>query len=123
MDFHKRWDPAYCAMRNEIIEDGEKIIRGYVSLDDIISVPTKWFTWTDSSSPSWFVGVHCYDLIWYLSGSEVKSVYAGVEPMQEFISDILTGKKFRATAYDGLQATRIAEAVHESVKTGNVICL
>lgn len=43
--------------------------------------------------------------------------------MQECIGDILAGKEFRATAYDGLQAARIAEAVHESVKTGEVVYL
>ena len=61
-------------MRDEILMDKENIIRGYMSLDDVIDVPMNWFTWTDQSSPSWFLGVHCYDLIRYVSGSEVESV-------------------------------------------------
>lgn len=216
VDFHKRWDPAYNNMRDEIQKDKENIIRGYMSLDDVIDVPTSWFTWTDKSSPSWFLGVHCYDLIRYLSGSEVKRVYAvgnkevlkkqgyqtydniqailtmedgsnwtvenswilpntypksndgqlvivtehkylknesyrgvktytdkkaslpnyifmkfdehnasgfGLEPMQDFVSDIVNQRSFRTNAYDGLQATRIAAAVHASAESGNVIHL
>ena len=216
VDFHKRWDPAYNNMRDEILMDKENIIRGYMSLDDVIDVPMNWFTWTDQSSPSWFLGVHCYDLIRYVSGSEVESVYAvgnkqvlkkqgyqtydsiqailtmqdgsswtvenswilpntypksndgqlvivtehkylknesyrgvktytdkkaslpnyifmkfdehnasgfGLEPMQDFVSDIVNQRSFRTNAYDGLQATRIAAAVHASAESGNVIHL
>lgn len=74
IDFHKRWDPAYNNMKNTMEKD--QIIRGYFSLDDIISVPENWFSWADKSSPAWFLGVHCYDLIRYLTDSEVTSVYA-----------------------------------------------
>lgn len=216
VDFHKRWDPAYNCIRDEIKKDKEKIIRGYMALDDIIDVPKKWFAWTDRSSPAWFLGVHCYDLIRYITDSEVEKVYAagnkevlkkegydtwdniqailtmkdgsnwsvetswilpntfpksndgqlviltenkyfknesyrgvkaftdkkesipnyifmnfsadsasgfGLEPMQEFVSDIIHGREFRTSAYDGLQATRIAQAVHEAAETGNVVYL
>ncbi|EDP11695.1 Gfo/Idh/MocA family protein [Amedibacillus dolichus] len=216
VDFHKRWDPAYNCIKDEIQKDKEKVIRGYMALDDIIDVPKKWFTWTDKSSPAWFLGVHCYDLIRYITGSEVEKVYAsgnkeilekegyhtwdniqtiltmkdgsnwtvetswilpntypksndgqlviltenkyfknesyrgvkyftekkenipnyifmnfdehsasgfGLEPMQEFISDIINEREFRTSAYDGLQATRIAQAVHESAETGKVVYL
>lgn len=216
VDFHKRWDPAYNCIKDEIKKDNGKYIRGYMSLDDIIDVPTKWFTWTNKSSPAWFLGVHCYDLIRYLTDSEVVSVYAvgtksvlksmnydtwdtiqatltlkdgshwtvetswilpntfpksndgqlivltdkkyfknesyrgvkqytdvkeilpnyifmnftensasgfGLEPMQEFISDIVNDKEFRTSIYDGLQASKIAEAVHKSAETGEVIYL
>lgn len=216
VDFHKRWDPAYNCIRDEIQRDKEKIIRGYMALDDIVDVPRKWFTWTDRSSPAWFLGVHCYDLIRYITGSEAEKVYAtgskevlkkegyktwdsiqailtmkdgsnwtvetswilpntfpksndgqlviltenkyfknesyrgvktftdkkesipnyifmnfspnsasgfGLEPMQEFVSDIVHGREFRTSAYDGLQATRIAQAVHESAETGKAVYL
>ena len=43
--------------------------------------------------------------------------------MQEFISDIINEREFRTSAYDGLQATRIAQAVHESAETGKVVYL
>lgn len=76
IDFHKRWDPAYQCIKEELQKDKEKIIRGYMSLDDIIDVPRNWFTWTKDSSPAWFLGVHCYDLIRYFTESEVVQVYA-----------------------------------------------
>lgn len=216
VDFHKRWDPAYNCIRDEIKKDGDQIIRGYMSLDDIIDVPQKWFTWTNKSSPVWFLGVHCYDLIRYITGSEVKKVYAvgnktvlkekgyetwdsvqatltmedgshwvvetgwilpntfpksndgqlvvltekkyfknesyrgvkqytdvkeslpnyifmnfsensasgfGLEPMQEFVQNIVEGKEFRTSAYDGLQASKIAAAVHKSAETGEIVTL
>lgn len=216
LDFHKRWDPAYNCIRNEIQEDENGIIRGYMALDDIIDVPTTWFTWTHQSSPVWFLGVHCYDLIRYLTGSEVEKVYAvgtkgilekagfdtwdsvqamitmkdgsnwcvetgwilpntypksndgqlvvltqdkyfknesyrgvrtftkdkasnpnyifmnfeegkasgfGIEPMQDFIDDIVYQRAFRTTAQDGLQATKIAAAIHQAVESGEVVYL
>ena len=216
VDFHKRWDPAYNAIRDEIKKDEDTFIRGYMALDDIIDVPRKWFTWTDKSSPAWFLGVHCYDLIRYITDSEVEKVYAvgnkevlkkegyqtydniqailtmkdgsiwtvennwilpvtfpksndgqlvvvtekkyfknesyrgvksftdkkesipnyifmnftqdsasgfGLEPMQEFVADILSDRPFRTSIYDGLQATRIAQAVHDSCESGKVVYL
>lgn len=216
VDFHKRWDPAYNCIRDEIRSGEDGIIRGYMALDDIIDVPRNWFTWTDRSSPAWFLGVHCYDLIRYITGSEAYKVYAvgnkqvlkeegyetydniqalitmkdgsnwtvennwilpatfpksndgqlivvtekkyfknesyrgvkmftdkkesipnyifmnftedsasgfGLEPMQEFVFDIVHGRDFRTSAEDGLQATRIAEAVHESCESGKVVYL
>ena len=76
VDFHKRWDPAYNCIKDDIKSEDKKIIRGYMSLDDVIAVPEQWFTWTDKSSPAWFLGVHCYDLIRYITESEVEKVYA-----------------------------------------------
>lgn len=216
VDFHKRWDPAYNCIRDEIMVDKDKIIRGYMSLDDIIDVPQNWFTWADKSSPAWFLGVHCYDLVRYISNSEVEKVYAvgtkeilsnkgydtwdsiqatltmkdgsnwvietgwilpntfpksndgqliilsehkyfknesyrgvksftdkkqsipnyifmnfdnnkasgfGLEPMQEFVDDIIHEREFRTTAYDGLQASRIAQAVHDSLISEQIVRL
>ena len=76
VDFHKRWDPAYNCIKTDIKSEDKKIIRGYMSLDDVIAVPENWFTWTNKSSPAWFLGVHCYDLIRYITESEVEKVYA-----------------------------------------------
>lgn len=214
VDFHKRWDPAYNCMRDEIRRGGDTVLRGYMSLDDIVDVPRAWFSWSAKSSPSWFLGVHCYDLVRYITGAEAVSVTArgskkvlaaegidtwdtitalitmsdgsnwtvetswvlpntfpkandgqlviltdrcylknesyrgvksytdvkeslpnyifmnfgehtasgfGLEPMQEFVADIVAGRAFRTSANDGLQATRIAQAVHESAETGKAV--
>lgn len=216
VDFHKRWDPAYNCIRDELMEDQDHVVRGYMSLDDIIDVPKTWFTWANKSSPAWFLGVHCYDLIRYITNSEVVKVYAvgtkevlkragydtwdtiqamltmsdgsnwvvetgwilpntfpksndgqltvlsehkyfknesyrgvktftdkkqsipnyifmnfdehkasgfGLEPMQEFASDIVHEREFRTSAFDGLQATRIAQAVHDSLTDEKIIYL
>ncbi|GAA0107902.1 MULTISPECIES: Gfo/Idh/MocA family protein [Clostridium] len=77
VDFHKRWDPAYIAIKDEAKkEESGKFIRGYMSLDDVIDVPMKWFNWAHKSSPAWFLGVHCYDIIRFITDSEVKEVFA-----------------------------------------------
>lgn len=77
VDYHKRWDPASIALKNELNrpETGQTL-RGYMSMDDIIDVPTKWFSWSDKSSPVHFLGTHCYDLIRWYMGCEVTEVYA-----------------------------------------------
>lgn len=216
IDFHKRWDPAYNAIRNKILAENDTVIRGYMSLDDVIDVPTKWFNWADKSSPTWFVGIHCIDLMRYITGSEVKSVYArgtkkilkskdidsydsisailnfedgsnwtlenswtlpnsfpksndgqliiltekqyfknesyrglktydqnkeslpnyifmnfeekevsgfGLEPMIDFVYTVEYGKNYRALLEDGIKATQVAEAIHKSVESGEVINL
>lgn len=213
VDFHKRWDPAYNSIKNSIINNDDKVVRGYMSLDDKIDVPLNWFTWTDKSSPAWFVGTHCYDLVRYITESEVKKVYAvssnnvmkslghdtednlsailtmadgstwtiennwilpnsfpksndgqlvvvsekqyfknesyrgltsydqvkanipnyifmdfegtpsgfGLEPMIDFIENIVNNKPYRSLLHDGYQASLIALAVHESARTGQVV--
>lgn len=75
VDYHKRWDPAAINLKNEM-KDAGKVIRGYMNMDDIIDVPTKWFNWADKSSPVHFLGTHCYDQIrWYME-CEVVEVFA-----------------------------------------------
>lgn len=214
VDFHKRWDPAYNAIRNKIISENDKVVRGYMSLDDVIDVPMKWFNWADKSSPTWFVGVHCIDLMRYITGSEVKKVYAvgtkkvlkeegidsydsisatmtfddgsnwtlenswilpnsfpksndgqlivltekqyfknesyrglktydqnkeslpnyifmnfeegningfGLEPMIDFVKAVEYGSDYKSVLIDGVKATEIAEAIHKSLETGEII--
>lgn len=77
VDYHKRWDPAAIQIKNELAKPSAgKPVRGYMSMDDIIDVPTKWFNWADKSSPVHFLGTHCYDLIRWYMGCEVTEVYA-----------------------------------------------
>lgn len=77
VDFHKRWDPASIRVQMEVQKEASgRILRGYVSMDDVIAVPTEWLGWAAHSSPVWFLGSHCFDLVRFISGQEVKSVYA-----------------------------------------------
>lgn len=77
VDFHKRWDPAVMRIKAEL-ENPETgcILRGHISMDDVITVPTQWLNWAGASSPVWFLGSHCFDTVRHLSGQEVVSVYA-----------------------------------------------
>ncbi|HEA8291002.1 TPA: Gfo/Idh/MocA family oxidoreductase, partial [Klebsiella pneumoniae] len=77
VDFHKRWDPAVMRIKAELEKpEAGRILRGHISMDDVISVPTEWLDWAGASSPVWFLGSHCFDLVRHLSGQEVVSVYA-----------------------------------------------
>jgi predicted dehydrogenase len=78
VDFHKRFDPGHIQLKRAI-EDGKlgKIQYGQVCMEDKILVPTEWFkTWAHKSSPGWFLGVHFYDLIYWLLGEAPHKVYA-----------------------------------------------
>lgn len=97
VDYHKRWDPASIQIKNELSKpDAGKVIRGYMSMDDIIDVPTKWFNWSDKSSPVHFLGTHCYDLIRWYMGCEVTEVYA--VGTKEYL------KSMGIDTYDSIQA-------------------
>lgn len=76
VDFHKRWDPSAIFVYNKLRSDDGYPIRGYMNMDDIIDVPTKWFKWSNKSDPVDFLGVHCVDLIRWYMGCEAVDVFA-----------------------------------------------
>ena len=98
VDFHKRYDPGHIMLKNRI-KAGKlgRIQYGYVCMEDIIRVPTVWFkSWAHNSSPAWFIGVHFFDLIYWLLESRPLNVTA-------------TGMKHKLISmgidtYDSLQA-------------------
>ena len=78
VDFHKRFDPGHIQLKRAIKEGklGE-IEYGYVCMEDKILVPTEWFkSWAHRSSPAWFIGIHFYDLIYWLLEEKPHRVYA-----------------------------------------------
>jgi len=78
VDFHKRFDPGHIQLKSAIKEGklGE-IEYGYVCMEDKIIVPTEWFkSWAHNSSPAWFIGIHFYDLIYWLLEEKPHRVYA-----------------------------------------------
>jgi predicted dehydrogenase len=93
VDFHKRYDPDHRAVEARVrAGDLGEILYGSVYMEDRIEVPSEWFTtWADSSSPTWFLGVHFYDLARWIIKSDVVSVYA-------------TGTKKRLIADFGIDA-------------------
>ena len=79
-DFHKREDPCHQEARSRIAK-GEygRLQFGWAWMQDAISVAAGGFFKTDlaeRSSPNWFLGVHFYDLVCFLSGLEPREVRA-----------------------------------------------
>lgn len=102
VDFHKRWDPAVVGTKLELEKsDTGRIIRGYMSMDDIIDVPINWLYWSQQSSPAYFLGVHCYDVIRFLSNQEVHKVFAVGQ------KGILSSQGLEC--YDSIQAMLVME--------------
>lgn len=76
VDFHKRWDPVAINVREHLRKSEGFPIRGYMSMDDVIAVPTEWFNWAHRSTPTDFLGSHCVDMMRYYMGCEVTQVFA-----------------------------------------------
>jgi predicted dehydrogenase len=78
VDFHKRYDPDHQAIQRRVRSgDLGDILYGSVHMEDRIEVPAEWFPrWAAASSPAWFLGVHFYDLVRWILGSEARTVYA-----------------------------------------------
>lgn len=78
VDFHKRFDPFHITIKKDV--DGKKLGEveyGSVHMEDKIVVPRDWFPgWASKSSPVWFLGVHFFDLVRWIIGSNGKQVYA-----------------------------------------------
>jgi len=78
VDFHKRFDPGHIHLR-QAVRSGKlgEIQYGYVCMEDIILVPSVWFkNWAQHSSPAWFIGIHFFDLLYWILGMAPVRVYA-----------------------------------------------
>ena len=78
VDFHKRYDPYNIDAMRKVREGkvGEPYY-AYAYMEDKIVVPTKWLAgWSAQSSPFWFIGVHKFDLVRWMTGREALSVLA-----------------------------------------------
>ncbi len=74
-DFHKREDPTHQEARFRIIEQQKygQMQFGYVWMQDTINIPAPGFfksNFAEKSSPVWFLGVHFFDLIRFITGLE-----------------------------------------------------
>lgn len=78
VDMHKRFDPAHIRLKADIAAGRlGRIQYGYAHMEDRIVVPTVWLRkWAADSSPSWFLGVHFYDLLYWLLDSRPERVVA-----------------------------------------------
>ena len=78
VDYHKRFDPGHINLR-QAVRSGKlgEIQYGYVCMEDVILVPSVWFKhWAQYSSPAWFIGVHFFDLLYWILGMAPVRVYA-----------------------------------------------
>lgn len=78
VDFHKRFDPGHVQLKTDI-KKGKlgKIQYGYIWMEDSIIVPSVWFkNWAKYSSPAWFIGIHFFDLLYWLLEAKPKRIYA-----------------------------------------------
>ncbi len=80
-DFHKREDPAHQEARYRITEEKRygQVQFGYVWMQDTINIPAPGFfksNFAEKSSPVWFLGVHFFDLIRFITGLEPFQVRA-----------------------------------------------
>ena len=116
VDFHKRFDPGHIHLKQDI-KSGRlgKIQYGYVWMEDKIVVPSVWFkNWAQYSSPAWFIGIHFFDLIYWLLESKPKKIYA------TGVKDKLIGMKINT--YDSLQAKiEFANGANFSVDTSWIL--
>jgi predicted dehydrogenase len=78
VDFHKRYDQNNIDARSRILNG--KIgtpLYAYAYMEDKIIVPAEWLSsWAAHSSPFWFIGVHKYDLLRWMTGQEAVAVIA-----------------------------------------------
>ena len=78
VDFHKRYDPYHLEL-HRLVRAGRlgEPLYGYAHMEDRMEVPRDWFPkWAPQSSPAWFLGVHFYDLVRWVLGSDARSAYA-----------------------------------------------
>lgn len=78
VDFHKRYDPYNIDVMNKV-RDGKigDLHYAYAYMEDKIVVPSVWLaSWAANTSPFWFIGVHMYDLVRWVTGREAVSVLA-----------------------------------------------
>jgi predicted dehydrogenase len=78
VDFHKRYDPNNIDARSKVKTGTIGTPHyAYAYMEDKIIVPTEWLAgWAANSSPFWFIGIHKYDLIRWITGREAVTVRA-----------------------------------------------
>jgi predicted dehydrogenase len=80
-DFHKREDPAHQEARYRIVEEKRygQVQFGYAWMQDTINVPAPGFfksNFAEKSSPIWFLGVHFFDILRYITDLEPMQIRA-----------------------------------------------
>jgi predicted dehydrogenase len=75
--FENRWNPRFLTAQR-LVRQGDlgEILTQVAHLHDTRFVPTRMLTWAGKSSPAYFLMPHTLDLVLWLAGADVSSVYA-----------------------------------------------
>ncbi len=80
VDFHKRYDPVHLALRDRMLAGHYGPVQAsYSWMQDEITVPCGGFFRSDlaaKSSPVWFLGVHFFDVMRFITGLDPIEVRA-----------------------------------------------
>src|SRR5690625_2300913 len=75
--FENRWNPHFVRIKNAInANEVGHIIWQHAELSNSQFVPRQLLSWSGMTSPIWFLMPHTVDLVTWLAGSPVSSVYA-----------------------------------------------
>ncbi len=77
VNLHNRYYPSLAGAR-ALIAAGRigKPVLAFIRLSDRIEVATRWLAWAGRSGPEWFLMPHTVDLARWLTGQEVRRVFA-----------------------------------------------
>jgi len=77
VNFSNRWNPPFVHVKNAI-NAGElgQLLHCCIKLNDTIFVPTTMLKWARQTKVVWFIGSHAIDLLCWLMGDEIESVYS-----------------------------------------------
>ena len=74
--FSNRWLSSYAQAKQLLQKKNLSPIMGYARKNDRIAVPTEMITWSNKTSPAYFLSSHDIDLMNWLFDSKVVEVYA-----------------------------------------------
>ncbi|WP_324667988.1 Gfo/Idh/MocA family protein [Geochorda subterranea] len=75
--FENRWRPEFVYLRRKIQESGDRVLYFRANLSNRLDVPLEMLSWAARSSPGWFLGPHCVDLMLWLCDMRPVRVHAG----------------------------------------------
>ena len=84
VDFHNRWSPMFCALKDSLDRGDLGSPRyTYYRLNDTIYVPTEMLSWAGRSTVAWFLASHCLDtLLWLFDARSASEGESGDLPVR-----------------------------------------
>lgn len=77
VDFQHRWGVGFAEARNTVASSSfGPVVHGHIRMSNSQRLPLQQLGWAAYTTVLWFLGAHTVDLLRYILGSEVRSVYA-----------------------------------------------